>query len=121
SLTFTLLGYDERILPGVAVSGVGTTHVAVTLDTDPSSDGPTIVVSDNLAAGFDAAVTVTAQATAADSESSTLVYAWKQTGGVPASALTGTSSNAITFTTLKLSDAKLEANPNVVLGDHDGG
>lgn len=103
------------------MSGVGTTHIAVTLDTDPLSDGPTIVVSDNLAAGFDAAVTVTAQATAADSDSETLVYAWKQTGGAPASALTGTNSNAITFTTLKLSDAKLEANPNVVLGDHDGG
>ena len=120
-LTFHRKGYIDKTLPGVTVTFGGTTHIAVTLATDPGSDGPSIVVSDDLTAGFGSSVTVTAQVTAPDSDAAALVYAWTQTGGLPAAGLTGTSTNAITFTTLKLSDAKLEANANVVLGEHDGG
>jgi len=119
--TFEREGYVDKTLSGVSASLSGTTHVAVNMDTDPRTDGPTIVVADNLFAGFDNQVTVTAQVSAPDSDATKLVYAWKQTGGSPASGLAGTSTNAITFTTLKLSDAKLEANANVVLGEHDGG
>jgi hypothetical protein len=120
-LTFKRQGYLDKTVPGVDVTLAGTTHIAVTMATDPTTDGPTIAVSDNLTAGFDSPVTVTAQVTAPDSDPTKLVYGWTQTGGLPAAGLTGTSTDAITFTTLKLSDAKLEANSNVVLGEHDGG
>ena len=120
-LTFKRQGYVDKTLPGVNASLSGTTYIAVMMDTDPTTDGPTIVLSDDLVAGFDSPVTVAAQVSSPDSDPTKLVYAWTQTSGLPASGLTGTSTNAITFTTLKLSDAKLEANPAVVLGEHDGG
>ena len=97
-------------------------RIAVAMATDPSAaDGLTIAFGDNLVAGFDSPVTVSAQVTAPDTDPSKLVYAWKQTSGRPASGLANTDTSAITFRTLKLADAKLEANANVVLGEHDGG
>ncbi len=120
-LTIQRAGYVDKAVLGVTASPSGTTHVAVTLATDPSADGPTIVVSDDLTAGFDSPVTVSAHVSAPDSDPTKLHYAWTQTRGLAASGLTGASTTAISFTTLKLSEAKLEANPNVVLGEHDGG
>jgi hypothetical protein len=120
-LTVERVGYEDTKVYGVAATLSGTTHVAITMATDPSEDGPSVVLGDVLNAGFGNPVTVTAQVTAPDSNVGQLVYAWTQTGGLPAAGLTGANTTAITFTTLKLSDAKLEANANVVLGEHDGG
>jgi hypothetical protein len=108
-LTLQRTGYHDKTVAGISVGAVGVTHVALSLDTDPTADGPTVVVSDDLTAGYGAQVTVSAQATASDSDSGPLAFSWTQTAGVPASGLSGTSTPAITFTTLRLADAKPEA------------
>ncbi len=120
-LTFRRTGYVDLPVPAISVSLSGTTRIEVAMSTDPATDGPTIVVSDNLVAGFASVVTIAPQITAPDTDPAKLVYAWVQTSGRPAAGLTGASTPALTFTTLSLSDAKLEASANVVLGPHDGG
>ncbi len=122
TLGFTRTGYTAMSLPGVGVTVSGGTNLAVALATDTtSSDGMAVTVQNNLNAGYGASVTLTANATAPDANGATLTYAWKQTGGTPAKGLSGANTNAITFTTLNLSDVKLEGQTNVVLAGADGG
>jgi hypothetical protein len=104
TLTFDRLGYVEKVLP-VGVSGAGATNVAVTLTTDTLFDGPSIVVSDNLVAGFGQAVTITPTVTDTDSDVSKLTYAWSQIAGVPVT-FTGGATSSIAFTTLTFAAAK---------------
>ena len=120
-LTLTRAGYVTQTVPGVSVGANGTTHVTISLATDTtSSDGLAVVVQDNVSAGYGSAVTLTAHVTATDGDAGGVTYAWTQTGGSPA-ALTGASTASLSFRTLSLASAKLEANPSAVLGPYDGG
>ena len=110
TLTFTRDGYLTKTVSGVNVSYGGNTKVAVTLDTDATSDGPTIVVADDLLAGFGQPVTVTATVTDQDSDPSKLTYAWTQLSGVPAT-IGGANTAAISFTTLTIAQAKPTLTP----------
>ncbi len=103
TLTFTRDGYIPKTIPGVGVSSIGTTNLAVSLDTDAKTDGPTIVMSDNLLAGFASNVTLTANVT--DTDSTNLTYAWTLVSGHDVT-FAGGNTNAISFTTLALTDAK---------------
>jgi hypothetical protein len=104
SLTFKRTGYVDKIV-SIEEAPTGPTNVAVSMDSDPSSDGPTIVVSDNLTAGFAQAVTIKPSVTDSDSDVSKLVYAWTQVSGAPAT-IAGASTSSIAFTTLAFTDAK---------------
>ena len=121
-LDLTRTGYTEAVDPGVRAGSSGATHVTIAMATDDASaGGMSVAVTDNLAAGFGATVTLTAQATAPDADGEALTYAWTQTGGTPAASLAGASSPSITFETLALADVKPEANPGAGLGPFDGG
>src|SRR5208283_3792700 len=120
-LTLSSSGYVTQTV-GLAVGLDTITHVTVALATDTSSSGGlAVAVQDDLVAGFDSAVTLTATVSTASGDASGVTYAWTQTGGTPAVSLTGTSSPTFSFHTLTLSSAKLEANPAAVLGPYDGG
>jgi len=120
-LTLSEVGYVTQIVPGVSV-GASTTHIAVALATDKtSSGGLAVAVQDDLFAGYGANVTLTASVTTTAGDAAGVTYAWTQTGGTPAAQLSGTGTASISFRTLSLSDAKLEANPSAVLGPYDGG
>jgi len=121
ALSLVRQGYADTTVAGVGVNLFGTTHVAVTMATAASADGMTIVVSDDLVAGFNSTATVAATVTAPDSDLSKLVFLWRQTSGRPAATLSGTSTSTLQFTTLSLADAKPEANASIALGEHDGG
>jgi hypothetical protein len=107
ALVFKLTGYNDKSVADVGVVNGNTTNVAVTMDANSAASfGPTIVVTDNVSAGFNQPVTLTAQVTASSVEDAGgLTYAWTQTGGRPAT-LSGANTNALGFTTLKISDAK---------------
>ena len=120
-LTLSASGYVTQTV-ALSVGVDTTTHVTIALATDTSSSGGlAIAVQDVLVAGFDSAVTLTATVSTASGDASGVTYAWAQTGGTPAAALTGTSSPTLSFHTLTLSSAKLEANPAAALGPYDGG
>jgi hypothetical protein len=106
TMTLTRAGFLTKTIPAVGVAMAGPTNVAVTMDTDVTTDGPTIVVSDNLLAGFGQQVTITANVTAsADEDASALTYSWTQTGGASAT-LTGANTASLSFTTLTIAQAK---------------
>ena len=120
-LTVSDPGYETQIVPGVPV-GKSTTHVTIALATDKtSSGGLAVVVQDNLGAGYGKPVTLTASVTTSSGDAAGVTFGWAQTGGTLAAQLTGTTSPTISFQTLALSDAKLEANPSAQLGPYDGG
>jgi hypothetical protein len=120
-LVLSLEGYLDQTVP-VSVGLNTTTNVSVAMATDLTNNGGlAITVQNDLAAGYDAAVTLTAQVTSPAVDAASLTVAWTQMGGTPAAQLAGVDTPSITFHTLKLSDAKLEANPGAVLGPYDGG
>ena len=126
SLTFSLPGY-KPVTMTVGVTAGNTTALAVSLATDTSStDGITLTVTSNLNAGYGQPVTLTATgAVGSDPNSGSLKYSWTQTAGAvgckqvgsslscDTSALPGVGgidTNALTFTTLTLQQAKLDGN-----------
>ena len=119
TVSISLTGYlAETITISV---GSSPTNLSIALSTDAtSSGGMALAVTDNFTAGYGATVTLNAAVTAAGVDSGALTYAWTQTGGTPAQ-LTGATTRSITFQTLSLSSAKLEANPAAMLGPYDGG
>jgi len=120
-LVLSLAGYLDQTVP-ISVGLNTTTDLTVALATDTtSSGGLAISVQNDLTAGYDAPVTLTAHVTSPAADAGSPTVAWTQTGGTPAAQLAGTGTPSITFHTLKLSDAKLEANPGAVLGPYDGG
>lgn len=94
AVTFHLAGYiDQTVEVGVNLSGP--TKVSVALAVDPNAGTPPVVtVTDQLKAGFDTNVTLTATATGTGA----LTYAWTQTSG-PAVTLTGADTASPSFTT----------------------
>ncbi len=90
-VTFSLAGYVEKTVPAEVSSGAPTT-VSVTLVVTNAS--PSVVVTDQLAVGYAAPVTVVAAATG----DGALTYAWTQVGG-PAAMLTGAKTSTLQFTT----------------------
>jgi hypothetical protein len=93
ALTFHLEGFlDKTVLVGVSLTGP--TTIKVDLATDPEAAGPTVIVSDQLDAGFSKLVSIKATAEG----SGTLKYAWKQLEG-PEVALAGTATDTLAFTT----------------------
>jgi hypothetical protein len=99
-LTFHLAGYVDRTVE-VAVNLSGPTSVSVTLAVDPDAVPPPVVaVTDQLKAGFDAPVTLTATAMG----KGPLTYGWTQKTG-PAVTLTGTDTPTLSFTTQDFSTA----------------
>ncbi len=119
-LTLSLTGYVTQTV-GVSVGIQTTTHVTIDLATDTSSSGGlAVAVQDQLTAGFDSDVTLTADVSTSVGDASGVTYAWTQTGGTPA-ALSGATSPALSLHTLKLSDVKLEDDPSAALGPYDGG
>jgi hypothetical protein len=108
-LMLSLDGYLTQTVP-VSVGLSTTTHVTVALATDTaSSGGLAVTLADDLTAGYDATVTLTAQVTSPDADAASMTYGWTQTGGTPAAALAGQATPSLTFHTLRLSDAKPEA------------
>lgn len=120
-LTVSAPGYLSQTV-SVSVGINTTTHVTIALATNTaSSGGLEVAVQDNFRAGYASTVTLTAQISSSYADASALTYAWSQTGGTPAADLTGTTASSLSFKTLSLSDAKLEANPSATLGPYDGG
>ncbi len=120
-VTLSRTGYVDVAVPAVAVGATGPTKLTISMFVDATSgDGMAVGVADQLTAGFDTDVTVSATVTAPDTDAAALSYAWKQTGGAPAE-LSGTGSKTLTFHTLSLSQAKAEASPAVALGPFDAG
>lgn len=118
-LIITRTGYVGTTVPGVLVNGAGATNLTVSMSVDAkSSDGMTVTLADNLTAGFDSTATLTATVSAPDADAGGLTYKWTQTGGLPVQ-VTGATTTSISFQTLSLSSAKLEANPAVALGPYD--
>ena len=121
AVTIACPGYLDKTVAGIGVGSSGPTNLTIALSTDTTSgDGIVVSVADNLLAGYGATVTLTASVTAPSEDAAALTYSWTQVGGTPAQ-ITGAATNAITFQTLSLSDAKLEANPAAALGPYDGG
>ncbi len=74
-----------------------------------------IVLNSQLLAGYGANVTLTPTVTAPDyADGGGLTYAWKQTGGTPAT-LSASNTPSVSFTTLTLQSTKLEGNANLVI------
>lgn len=121
-LTLTRDGYSTLVVPGVSAPESGATHLAVAMSTDSTShDGLAISVQDQLFAGFDSAVALTATVLTPDTTASALTYSWTQTWGTPAAQLAGLGGPTLTFKTLALSDAKAEANASPGLGPYEAG
>jgi len=116
-LTLALPGFVTQAV-GVPVGANGTVHASFALAT--STGGLAVSVQDSFIAGYDSDVTLTAMVTTTEPDGAALNYSWTQTGGTPAQ-LSSTTAASISFHTLKLSDAKLEAKPSAVLGPYDGG
>jgi hypothetical protein len=94
-LTFHLAGYVDQTIP-VEVSLAGPTKLTVVLAVDASTiAAPTVALTDQLAAGFGAPVTIHATAQG----KGTLTYAWTQTGGASVT-LTGADTDTLQFTTI---------------------
>ncbi len=120
-LTVSGAGYLPQTVP-VSVGINTTTNVAIALATDTASAGGLVVmVQDDYLAGFGNTVTLKAQVSSSEADAAAITYAWVQTGGTPAAGLAGTNTPTVTFRTLSLSEAKLEANPSAALGPYDGG
>ncbi len=120
-LSLSRLGYLDKTVPPIEIDSVSPVNVTIAMATDTAStDGIVLRVGDNLVAGYGAPVTLAATVTGGDTDASALVYAWTQAGGTQVD-IVGASTSAITFRTLALSEAKLEANPAAVLGPYDGG
>jgi hypothetical protein len=115
TLSFALAGYKPLSVPAGVTSG-NITSIAVALPTDTSSsDGITLSVTSNLNAGYGKSVTLTATgAVGTDPNSGALTYAWSSTGARTPQFTTAT--NALTFTTLTLAQAKSQANGALQLG-----
>jgi hypothetical protein len=119
AVSISLTGYLEKTV----TVGVGTspTNLTVSLTTNATSgDGMSLSVADDFLAGYGATVTLDASVTGAAADAGALTYAWTQVGGTPAQ-ITGATTSSITFQTLSLASAKLEANPAATLGPYDGG
>ncbi len=114
-------GYTAQTTP-VGVSTLGPTSVTLALGTDgKSADGMAITLHSNLLAGYATQVTLTPTVTAPDyPDGGGLTYAWKQTGGTPAT-LSATNTASVSFTTLTIQSVKLEGNPNLNLNAVTGG
>lgn len=91
---FKLANYVTQTVP-IAVNMSGATKMTVKLAADLTVGAPTVTLSDQLAVGFGASVTVQAAATGGQG---TLTYKWTQTGG-PAVTLSGATTDKLTFTT----------------------
>ncbi|MFI5298390.1 MAG: carboxypeptidase regulatory-like domain-containing protein [Polyangiales bacterium] len=115
-------GYTDRVLPGVPAALAGTTHITISLSTDPTSpDGMALSVQDNLVAGFGSTVSLQAKVIAPDTDAGALTFQWTQRWGRAAAALSGASSSTVSFQTLSLADAKLEASASPGLGPYETG
>jgi len=121
TLTAQRTGFQATTVP-VGVSTAGPTNVTIALATDEASaDGMAITIGSNLVAGYGANVTLSATVTAPDYPNGTgLTYAWTQTGGTPASNVTGGNTTSMSFTTLTLQSTKLEGNLNLNLAGNTG-
>ncbi len=118
-LTISRPGFVTRTV-GVSVGMTTTTHITISMGVDTAT-GLVVSVQDQPLAGFGTMVTLAATvSTAPDTDAAALTYAWTLTCGAPAE-LTGASSSSVTFKTLSLAAAKLEANPAAALGPYDGG
>jgi hypothetical protein len=94
-VTFHLAGYVDQTIP-VAVNLAGPTKVSAALAAEGSVVAPpTVTVTNQLAVGFAAPVSLTATATGTGK----LTYLWKRLGG-PVVALTGADTATLSFTTL---------------------
>jgi hypothetical protein len=93
-VTFHLAGYVDQTIP-VAVNLAGPTKVAAVLAAVGTVVAPpTVAVTNQLAVGFGAPVSITATATGTGK----LTYSWQSKGG-PAVALTGADTATLSFTT----------------------
>jgi hypothetical protein len=93
-LTFQATGYDDQTVV-IAVSLAGPTKVTVVMKVNlDQAVPPTVVVSDQLSVGYQAAVTVNAVATG----TSPFTFAWTQESGLPVT-LAGAASDTLSFTT----------------------
>ncbi len=120
-LALTRTGYLPKEVAGVGVGSSGPTNLTISLAADAASgDGMTVILPDNLSAGFDTTVMLAATVSAPDAEGGGLTYAWTQVAGAPVT-FTGNGTSAITFQTLALASAKLEASPDASLGPYGGG
>jgi len=104
TLTFKLDGFADSVVSGVGVVSKATTDVAVSLAVGASTAGekPMIAITDNLNAGFGAAVTIEAKVEDADTDAKDLTLKWTQLTGHKVK-LTGDTTTKLSFTTATLS------------------
>lgn len=99
-------GFATQKLTGVGVVALTTTKLTATLLADPTVGAPpTVVVTDQLLAGFSAKVTLAATAADADGDVKDLTYKWQQVVG-PTLVVAGADTASLEVTTVALDAQK---------------